>query len=106
VETINARLEEGFLDATTLMEYLITKGVPMRTGHEVVGKLVRHCESKGCKLAELTLGELKQACDKIEADVSDSLGVKNVVLRLSSFGSGGRTAVLAQVAHWKERLKG
>ena len=59
VETINARLEEGFLDATTLMEYLISRGVPMRTGHEVVGKLVRLCESKNCRLADLTLVELQ-----------------------------------------------
>ena len=105
VETINARLEEGFLDATTLMEYLIKRGVPMRTGHEVVGKLVRMCESKKCKLADLTLNELQLACDKIEADVTDYIGVKNVVSRLSSFGSGGRSSVREQVAAWQDRLK-
>ena len=105
VDTINARLEEGFLDATTLMEYLIGRGVPMRTGHEVVGKLVRLCESKRCKLVDLTLVELQQACDKIEADVSSYIGVKNVVSRLSSFGSGGRSSVLEQVAAWRTRLK-
>jgi len=104
VETINARLEEGFLDATTLMEYLIGKGVPMRTGHEVVGKLVRLCETKRCKLVDLPLAELQQACDKIEADVSGFLGVRNVVSHLSSFGSGGRAAVAERVAVWRERL--
>lgn len=106
VETINARLEEGFLDATTLMEYLISKGVPMRSGHEVVGKLVRTCESRRIKLVDLTLSELQQACDKIEGDVTDSLGVRNVVLRLSSFGSGGRDAVAERVAAWRQRLTG
>ena len=104
VETINARLEEGFLDATTLMEYLIGKGVPMRTGHEVVGRLVRMCESRPCKLVDLPLAELQHACDKIEADVSGFLGVRNVVARLSSFGSGGHAAVAEQVAAWRERL--
>lgn len=104
VETINARLEEGFLDATTLMEYLIGKGLPMRSGHEVVGKLVRLCESRKIKLAELSLSELQQACDKIEADVNGFLGVRNVVSRLSSFGSGGRASVAEQVAHWQQRL--
>ena len=106
VETINARLEEGFLDATTLMEYLISKGVPMRSGHEVVGKLVRTCESRRIKLVDLTLAELRQACDKIEADVTESLGVRNVVLRLNSFGSGGRDAVAERVAAWRQRLTG
>jgi argininosuccinate lyase len=104
-DTINARLEEGFLDATTLMEYLIGKQLPMRTAHEVVGKLVRLCESKKCKLADLTLEQLQQCCDKIEANVTGFLGVKNVVSRLSSFGSGGKGPVSEQVAAWKERLK-
>jgi argininosuccinate lyase len=104
VDTINARLEEGFLDATTLMEYLIGRGVPMRSGHEIVGKLVRLCESTKCKLADLTLAELQQASDKIEAGVSDFIGVKNVVARLSSYGSGGRSSVLKQVSAWQERL--
>ncbi len=106
VDTINARLEEGFLDATTLMEYLISKGVPMRSGHEVVGKLVRSCESRRIKLADLSLTELQTACDKIEADVTGWLGVQNVVLRLSSFGSGGRSAVAERVTAWRNRLAG
>ena len=104
LETITARLEEGFLDATTLMEYLISRGVPMRTGHEVVGKLVRLCESRRCKLADLTLAELQHACDKIEANVANYIGVANVVSRLSSFGSGGRSSVQVQVAAWTQRL--
>lgn len=104
-ETINARLEEGFLDATTLMEYLILRGVAMRSGHEIVGKLVRSCEAKGKKLADLSLGELQQFCDKIDESVKDYIGVKNVVSRLSSEGSGGRAAVNEQVAAWQKRLK-
>jgi len=102
VETINARLEEGFLDATTLMEYLIGKGVPMRTGHEVVGKLVRLCESRKCRLADLALSDLQQHCDKIQPDVSGWLGVRNVVARLSSFGSGGAASVAEELQCWRQ----
>ncbi len=104
VETINARLEEGFLDATTLMEYLISRGVPMRTGHEIVGQLVRECETRGCKLADLTLDELRKHSDKINVDVADYLGVQNVVARLCSLGSGGREAVAREVAKWQARV--
>ncbi len=46
-DRIAARLEEGFLDATALMEYLIRHGVPMRTAHETVGQLVAACEAEG-----------------------------------------------------------
>ncbi|GIS57999.1 MAG: hypothetical protein CM1200mP2_02240 [Planctomycetaceae bacterium] len=43
-DSITARLEEGFLDATALMEYLIRQQIPMRTAHETVGRLVARCE--------------------------------------------------------------
>src|SRR3989442_2827978 len=32
-ETIAARLEDGYLDATTLMEFFVVQGVPMRLAH-------------------------------------------------------------------------
>lgn len=102
--TIRARLEEGFLDATTLMEYLIQRGVPMRSGHEIVGKLVRLCEAKGCRLTELTLAEFHIVSGEIQEDVRGWLGVDHVVARLNSYGSGGRAAVAERVAEWRARL--
>jgi len=104
-ERIDARLEEGFLDATTLMEYLIKQGVPMRTGHEVVGKLVRACEAKGCRLAELSLEDLQAACDKIRPDVTSVLGARNAVAALQSYGSGGPQSVNARLAEWIAKLE-
>ena len=103
-ERIAARLEEGFLDATALMEYLIKKGVPMRTGHETVGKLVALCESKGLALRELPLDEMQDVCDKIEPDVQEVLGTANAVRALKSYGSGGKAQVAEQLARWKEKL--
>ncbi|MFN9267685.1 MAG: argininosuccinate lyase [Planctomycetaceae bacterium] len=104
-ERIAARLEEGFLDATVLMEYLIGRGVPMRTGHETVGKLVRLCETRGCRLADVSLSELQTACPAIEAGVAGVLGVANAVRALTSFGSGGAGAVRQQLDQWRQRLK-
>jgi argininosuccinate lyase len=103
-ERIAARLEEGFLDATMLMEYLIGKGVPMRTAHEIVGKLVALCDSRKCRLSDLPLADLQTACDRIAADVSRVLGTTNAVAALRSFGSGGKEPVLAQIKFWKETL--
>ena len=103
-DRINARLEEGFLDATALMEYLIKKGVPMRTGHETVGRLVALCESKSLQLRELPLEEMQAVCGEIEADVQDGLGTANAVKALCSYGSGGKAQVAEQLARWKEKL--
>ncbi len=103
-ERIASRLEEGFLDATALMEYLIKKGVPMRTGHETVGRLVAICESKPCQLRELPLEEMQSVCPQIEADVVHVLGTANAVAVLCSYGSGGKDQVANQLARWKEKL--
>ena len=104
-ERITARLEEGFLDATALMEYLIRRGVPMRTGHETVGKLVALCESRSCRLADLSLTELQAACPQILADVSEVLGTANAVRALRSYGSGGPDSVAQQLKLWQKRLE-
>jgi argininosuccinate lyase len=103
-ERIVARLEEGFLDATALMEHLILKGVPMRTAHETVGKLVAQCETQGCRLADLPLATLQSVCPQIAADVSGVLGAENAMSVLKSYGSGGRGPVEQQLALWKQRL--
>ena len=104
VDRINARLEDGFLDATALMEYLIKKGVPMRTAHHTVGGLVALCESKSCRLADLSLDDLRQKCDHIESDVKNILGTRNAAAALVSFGSGGPERVREQLAAWQKRL--
>ncbi len=57
-EVIAARLEDGYLDATTLMEFMVMQGVPLRSAHEAVGKLVRLCEEKRCRLAQLSARSL------------------------------------------------
>jgi argininosuccinate lyase len=103
-ERIAARSEEGFLDATALMEYLIRRGVPMRTAHETVGKLVAACEAEDCRLADLSLERLVEACALIEADVRKVLGVKNAAAALTSYGAGGPEPVQQQLARWKAKL--
>ena len=103
-ENIESRLEDGFLDATALMEYLIRQGVPMRTGHETVGKLVADCESRRCRLVDLSLEDLKCACELIEQDVYAVLGAKNAMRALISFGSGGEQPVADRITWWIEKI--
>jgi argininosuccinate lyase len=106
VDRINENIDDGFLDATALMEYLIKRGVPMRTGHGTVGQLVASCEAKNCQLRELSLDELQAACALIDDSVYEVLGTKNAMASLQSFGSGGVAAVEEQVAYWHARLDG
>ena len=110
-ERIAGRIEEGFLDATALMEDLIRRGVPMRTGHGVVGRLVSLAESRGQTLSDLSLEDFAEAvgeehAHRVDGSIFDVLGTANANAALVSYGSGGRDAVEAQVAAWRQRLAG
>jgi argininosuccinate lyase len=108
-ENIEPTLERGFLDATSLAEYLVTKGVPFRTAHHIVGALVLKCEKEGkTALANLKLDEFQQAAGehgaKIGQDVYEALGARNVVKRYQSAGAAGGKPFEEQLKTWKERL--
>ena len=102
--SIATRIEEGFLDATALMEYLIRQGVPMRSAHESVGKLVRRCEEQGCRLDELSLDDFQAVEPKIGKEAFEVLGVTNTVKAFTSFGSTAPAEVKKQLNAWKNRL--
>ncbi len=105
VDRIAERLDEGFLDATTLMEHLIALGVPQRTAHEVIGKLVGQCERRGLKrLADLTDAELAEADPRLGPEARGVLGVANAIRAFRSYGSTAPAEVDAQLARWTSRL--
>jgi argininosuccinate lyase len=85
-EKMAAALHGGFLTATDLADYLVTKGVPFRTAHEYVGNTVRYAESQGKELWELSLTEIRQFAPLATADVFDWLKIENSVARRRSPG--------------------
>ena len=104
-ESINSRLEDGFLDATTLMEYLIGKGTPQRTAHHQIGSLVATAMEKRCRLAELPLADFTAVNDSLDETVYDVLGVAKAVAAFRSYGSTSPEEVKKQVVRWKEQLE-
>ena len=108
-EVIASRLEDGFLDATTLMEGLIARGVPMRSAHEAVGKLVRECEQQKCRLVDLPDSHFALAIGELETSATGSaikatLGVANALAAFKSYGSTAPAEVAKQLAEWKTKL--
>jgi argininosuccinate lyase len=104
VAEIERRLEQGHLDATTLMEFLIRRGLPQRTAHHAVGALVGRANEKKCSLAELPLAEFQTIDPKLDDSVYHVLGVKNAVAAFTSYGSTAPAEVARQIAHWQEKL--
>jgi len=101
---IAQRLDRGHLDATTLMEYLILRGVPQRTAHHIVGRLVRTALDRGVRLSDLALEEFRAAHAELDEGVYAVLGPDRAVAAMKSYGSTGPEQVKQQVARWKEIL--
>ena len=101
---ISAGLEEGFLDATALAEYLVGKGIAFRQAHGIVGSLVASCEKASKKLADLSLDEFKKYSPLVEEDVYKSIGAANVVAKYATEGAAGPKQAKEQIAYWKKQL--
>jgi argininosuccinate lyase len=109
-ENIEPTLDRGFLDATSLAEYLVTKGIPFRTAHHIVGTLVARCEKEGKHaLSQLSVDAFNEViATKSSVRVSDEvyscLGARNVVARYQSAGAAGGKPFEEQLRSWKQRL--
>lgn len=101
---IAARLNEGYLDATTLMEHLILKGVPQRTAHEIIGRLVATAMKQDVPLAELSPDVFQSAHESLDASVYEVLGAERAVEAIISYGSTNPEQVEHQLAVWRDRL--
>jgi argininosuccinate lyase len=103
-QAIGERLEWGYLDATTLMEHLIVQGVPQRTAHEIIGRLVAVAMKRSVPLADLPLDEFQAAHESLDNTVYDILGAERAVEAFTSYGSTNPEQVAHQLALWNERL--
>ena len=103
-EAIESGLERGYLDATSLMEYLIRRQIPQRTAHHLVGELVRRAMQRQVTLAQLPLEEFRAVHAELDEGVYSVLGVRHAIEAFVSYGSTAPAEVARQVASWRERL--
>ncbi len=110
-EKMRAACEEGFLTATDLADYLVTKGLAFRDAHHVVGKIVSYCVKKGLKLWELPLEKLQEFSELIQEDVYEWLTLEGSIKKRNIPGGTAPERVkeaikraLAEIYEEKEKL--
>jgi argininosuccinate lyase len=94
----------GFTNATDLADYLVGKGLPFRSAHNVAGELVKHCAARGIILTDLTLAEYQEASPLFAADVYEAVKLETCVNRRALPGGPAREAVLASIAQARRRF--
>jgi len=97
---------KGFSTATDLAEYLVTKGLPFRESHGIVGRLVAYGLKENKAFAQMTLEDFKRFSPAFEADVSNCLSVENAVHAKISHGGTAEKMVLKQIKNIEGRSDG
>jgi len=82
-ENMHLAAERGYILATDFADYLVKKGEPFRSAHEIVGKLVNYAAKKGKTFAELDIKEYQKFSllfgkDVYQITVESSLAARDV----------------------------
>ncbi len=96
--------ESGYLLATELADYLVTKGMPFRQAHVTVGRVVRWCLDRKRDLRDLTLADLRSFSDRFEKDALDVVTVEGAIERKAQIGGTARKRVEARIKALEKAL--
>ena len=99
-----AAVADPMLLATDVADYLVNRGVPFRSAHEVVGKAVALCTQRGCDLPQLTLADWRALSPAFEKDVAKCFDLAAAMAARKGIGAPSPKNVAAQLARWKKSL--
>ena len=94
-------VKSGFMNATDAADYLVTKGIPFRDCHEIIGRIVLYCVQAGKAIEELTLEELREFSPAFEEDIYEKIDIRACIAAKKSQGSTSPESVRKQLADFK-----
>lgn len=104
-ENMEAAAKKGFTNATDAADYLVSKGLPFRECHEIIGNIVMECLKRGVAIEDLSLEELKEFSPKFEEDVYENIDIRNCISAKKSYGSTSFESVEHMISIAKEEMK-
>ncbi len=99
-----AATSDPMLLATDLADYLVNHGVPFRSAHEVIGKLVAYSLVEKVAFADIPLAKYREFSPAFEADLFACLNLETALAARKGIGAPSPQNVAAQIARWKEAL--
>ncbi len=112
VETMHVRkdrmlkaAQEGFIGATDLADYLVSKGLPFRSAYKISGRIVAKCIEDGLVLETLPLAEYRKFDKVFDKDVYAAVDLKNCVKKRTSAGGTAPSEVTRQIRFARTQLK-
>lgn len=97
--------DAAFSTATDIAEYLVRKGIPFRTAHEITGKIVRYCIDNSKNLSDLSISEYKSFSNVMGNDIYKFISAVESVNAKKSYGGTSPSMVKEQIKRFRKRLK-
>jgi argininosuccinate lyase len=103
-QAMDGAVSKGWLDATEVADYLVTKGMAFREAHHCTGALVRYAMEGKKEIRELSLEELKRFSHLFSEEVFGLLTPEQMINRRLSAGGTAREKVVLAVAEAKKAI--
>ncbi|HOV25304.1 MAG TPA: argininosuccinate lyase [Pseudobacteroides sp.] len=95
----------GFTNATDIADYLVKKGIPFRTAHEIIGKMVLYCIQNNKSIDELTMDEFKNFSESIQDDIYEEISLKKCVSERKLPGGPAKESVQKSIDNARAFIK-
>lgn len=104
-ENMRKGAKGGFTNATDIADYLVKKGVPFRSSHAIVGKMVAKAVETGRDLDAFSLEEFKEFSDLIEEDIYTAIDVTTCVAERNIIGGPSQKQVMTEIEKGRLLIK-
>ncbi len=104
-ENMKQALNDGFITATDVADYLSRKGIPFRQAHEITGKIVSYAEEKDRELSNLHISEYQMFSGEFEDDLYDYITIEGSIESRKSYGGTARENVLGMLEEARNEIK-
>jgi argininosuccinate lyase len=105
-ERMKEAVDQGYLVATDLADYLVRKGVTFRRAHEIVGRMVLYALDHRKELRELSLEEMRGFSQQIGKEVYGWLDPLSCIDRRNLPGGTGSRSVKRALSKARKELGG
>lgn len=104
IDKIEAAAKGGYSNATELADYLVSKGLPFREAHDIVGQVVLYAISVAKPLEDLSVDEFKKFSAVIADDVYPILSLQSILAKRNVLGGVALEQTKAEIAALKQHL--
>ncbi|MGN0903220.1 MAG: argininosuccinate lyase [Succinivibrio sp.] len=104
-ENAEAAAKGGYSNATELADYLVSKGIPFREAHSIVGRVVLYAISKQKALEDLSVQEFKEYSDVIGDDVYSVLQLDSILAKRNIKGGVAPAQTVKEIEYLENLLK-